>query len=449
MAISRFTDPNFSMKIINGRVVEISTPNHKESMLVTRFLDNTAFENEGGVSSFSNCLVMVGATLYWSDGTILSAIGGEAGVAVWGGLTGDLTDQMDLASYVTAALDEAKDYADAQDASATHAATDKTTPVDADELPLADSAATFGLKKLSWANFKATLKVYFDTLYLPKGVINSSTFALKPAASAYTGFHRMTDVGYNSAGSMWFSDGVTWRPCAGAIPHLMAGISMGLPPSGTMGNNGAVTFGTGLGLTYSDGAFMYYPTNAIFAGSAQGMYWTVMSNGTVGTVYNNTYTGGQPIATASPTAFVTTGPGAFTQTTGSDITLASCTLRGNSLGSNGFVSMEYIGSHNNTAGNKLPIVKFGGTSITGTAVTFSLSTRGSPRVQNCGNSSIQRISSAASGASLVPQAGGSGIQNSQLAINTTADVTIAFAANIAVATDLFFYNYINVLVTPS
>lgn len=39
----------------------------------------------------------------------------------------------------------------------THAATEKTTPVDADELPLADSAASWALKKLSWANVVATL----------------------------------------------------------------------------------------------------------------------------------------------------------------------------------------------------------------------------------------------------------------------------------------------------
>lgn len=49
----------------------------------------------------------------------------------------------------------------------THAATGKTTPVDADELPLVDSAASNGLKKLTWANLKATLKTYFDTLYAP------------------------------------------------------------------------------------------------------------------------------------------------------------------------------------------------------------------------------------------------------------------------------------------
>lgn len=48
-----------------------------------------------------------------------------------------------------------------------HAATSKTPPVDADELPLVDSALGFALKKLTWANIKATIKTYFDTLYNP------------------------------------------------------------------------------------------------------------------------------------------------------------------------------------------------------------------------------------------------------------------------------------------
>lgn len=39
-----------------------------------------------------------------------------------------------------------------------HAATSKATLVDADEMALVDSAASFGLKKLTWANLKATLK---------------------------------------------------------------------------------------------------------------------------------------------------------------------------------------------------------------------------------------------------------------------------------------------------
>ncbi len=51
----------------------------------------------------------------------------------------------------------------------THAATGKTTPVDADELPLVDSAASNVLKKLTGTNLKAYLKTYFDTLYTATG----------------------------------------------------------------------------------------------------------------------------------------------------------------------------------------------------------------------------------------------------------------------------------------
>lgn len=47
-----------------------------------------------------------------------------------------------------------------------HAATGKTTPVDADELGLVDSAASNVLKKLTWANLKATLLTYFTTLFV-------------------------------------------------------------------------------------------------------------------------------------------------------------------------------------------------------------------------------------------------------------------------------------------
>lgn len=47
-----------------------------------------------------------------------------------------------------------------------NAATGKTTPVDADELGLVDSAASNVLKKLTWANLKATLLTYFNGIYL-------------------------------------------------------------------------------------------------------------------------------------------------------------------------------------------------------------------------------------------------------------------------------------------
>lgn len=47
-----------------------------------------------------------------------------------------------------------------------NAASEKSTPVDADRIPLTDSADTFALKWFSWANLKATVKAYLDTFYM-------------------------------------------------------------------------------------------------------------------------------------------------------------------------------------------------------------------------------------------------------------------------------------------
>jgi hypothetical protein len=55
-----------------------------------------------------------------------------------------------------------------------HAATGKTTPVDADEFGIVDSAASNVLKKLTWANLKATLKAYLDTVHAAIGAITGS-----------------------------------------------------------------------------------------------------------------------------------------------------------------------------------------------------------------------------------------------------------------------------------
>lgn len=49
-------------------------------------------------------------------------------------------------------------------ASEIHAATEKTTPVDADEFGLVDSAASWVLKRLTWANLKTTLSGVFPLL---------------------------------------------------------------------------------------------------------------------------------------------------------------------------------------------------------------------------------------------------------------------------------------------
>jgi len=69
---------------------------------------------------------------------------------------------------------------------------DKATPVDADSLPLIDSAAANVLKELTWANLKATIKSYYDSV--------TATLTNKTLTSPLFGG---TIDGWISAGETW------------------------------------------------------------------------------------------------------------------------------------------------------------------------------------------------------------------------------------------------------
>jgi len=75
---------------------------------------------------------------------------------------------------------------------AIHAATAKATPNDADEMGLVNSVAgAWNLRKWTWANLKATLKTYLDTLYL------STALARREVLTANRVYYVRTD-GSNS-----------------------------------------------------------------------------------------------------------------------------------------------------------------------------------------------------------------------------------------------------------
>lgn len=104
-----------------------------------------------------------------------------------------------------------------------HGAPSKATPVDADELPIADSEASFGRKKLTLANLKAALNTYFDTLYL-KLSGGTMTGLLKFAAGANIASAATVDLS-TATGNTTHITGTTgisgWTMTAGQVMDLI------------------------------------------------------------------------------------------------------------------------------------------------------------------------------------------------------------------------------------
>jgi hypothetical protein len=154
---------------------------------------NVSVTNGDGVSG--NPTVNVPDASTTTKGAVELATDGEsaAGLAVQANdsrLSNSRTPTAHASTHVTGGTDKIRDATSAQDglmtaayaskldgieagadvtdatnvAAAITGSASKTTPVDTDVLPLVDSV----LKKLTWANLKATLKTYFDALY-PSG----------------------------------------------------------------------------------------------------------------------------------------------------------------------------------------------------------------------------------------------------------------------------------------
>lgn len=234
-------------------------------------------------------------------------------------------------------------------------------------------------------------------------------------------------------GSNAIQFGNVQRIVASAIPFVIA-------PTGTMANNGAITLGTALPTTYAN-CYLYLPASAIFAGSTAGWYYTQMSSTTAGTVFNNTYTTGIPTIPGG-TAFVTTGPGAYTGVI-TQQTMQSLPVAGNLLGPNGVLVYEVTWTYPNNANTKTLGVGFGSTYYSfGQTTTNSVALKKSIRNRGVTNVQVADTGTGAAGS-------GSGASNPVYgSTDTSAQQFFNLTGQLAVATDFIVSEYIMIEAIP-
>lgn len=205
--------------------------------------------------------------------------------------------------------------------------------------------------------------------------------------------------------------------------------------SGSIGNNGALTAITALPQVYLGGGYIWLPAGAIATGvpAAAAWYWCVFSSTTAGTIYNSTYTSGTP-AVGVQTAFVTTGPGAFTGSIAA-ATGPSITLPGGCMGPNGRLRARLLWATNGGAGSKTAALALGATTFYSEAVTAPVGMSADITIANRGSQSIQQqawfsiLSSGAIDGNIKVSDVGSG------AIDTSANAPVALNGTRNTATD--------------
>ena len=249
---------------------------------------------------------------------------------------------------------------------------------------------------------------------------------------------------YDSAGNSVQQDALVTQ---GAYPYILAqtAIPVILPSSGTI-TNGVLSALTALPTAYG-GAWMYFPAGASLPSGA-GLYWVssvTTTGGNITTSFANASTAFTPYIPASP-VLITSGGAAYTQTIGSDITLANITVPGGLMGANGALRIETVYDQTTpvTANAKSENVKLGSATVhtlntggnTFTSEFFTVKNRGIPNSQLSyrANQSI----------------GGNQTTNSAVfaAIDTSISQPLTFTGQIAVATDYIVLEGFTVEVLP-
>lgn len=268
-------------------------------------------------------------------------------------------------------------------------------------------------------------------------IVNTYTWAALQAMTGMVNGTRayVSDLGnvefiYDSAQSAWVRN-ASFIMAAFAIPMV-------LPPTGSVGANGALTLG-GTGIIsyagaagYATDCYMYFAAGAVASGSPAGFYYTKMSSATGGVIYNNRYSAprfGRPAIPATPTAIVDAGPGAYTGVT-TAVSLFDIVVPAKLLGPHGQIRCAFTVDTKNTAGSKTLGAGFGGISTFFSAIANSQGYGFITTTRNVNSRSKQVTMYGGYG-----DVGSAGQNTYTSSVDSTVDQDYVVSAQMAAATD--------------
>lgn len=139
----------------------------------------------------------------------------------------------------------------------------------------------------------------------------------------------------------------------------------------------------------------------------------------------------------SPEAFGLSGAAIAHTGTTSETTLATVSIPAGAMGPNGFARVTSFWTYTNNANNKIPRVKFGGTTVTGPTLTTTNSYEDIVHVKNANNQAVQIFPSEIQNQVFIPLNAGA----SAGAVNTANAFDITFTAQLADAADTITLQY--------
>lgn len=242
----------------------------------------------------------------------------------------------------------------------THAATAKATPVDADEVGLVDSAATFGLKRLTWANLKATIKTYFDAIYAAVAHAHSGADITSGTVAIARGG---TGASTAAAAAAALVDGNAINPAAIGAVTPGAGVFTNLTATGAFTASTAAAGATNLALFASTSS----GGRAIIQVAAGGGSGGIFDMRAYGPGFTESFAGTSVASGASLSANTNQTPGPFVfqnYANGPIVFGTNNIFRGQIYAGGGWYFGPQAGATDPGTGNAL----FGGT-VTGTGTT--------------------------------------------------------------------------------